>query len=175
MAVIKDRGVILVTGNRGSGKTTFCSHYSQEMKSQGWRVGGILSLPVFENGQKSAIEVMDLTSQERKIFATLTPGCPQDIILGIWAIKPEAIGWGNAIFKDAHTLDLLIVDELGPLEFMKGEGWYKAFEALNRVGVEIQQALVVVRPELRKQAYQKLPISREIEIKDNRIIEVSLR
>ena len=52
--------------------------------------------------------------------------------------------------------DLFIVDELGPLELIRAEGWVNALETLRqptyRVGV------VVIRPELVEAACQALPV-----------------
>jgi hypothetical protein len=47
------------------------------------------------------------------------------------------------------------VDELGPLEIVRGQGWQKAFNVLNRG--DFRLALVVVRPELVDQARLHLP------------------
>jgi hypothetical protein len=48
-----------------------------------------------------------------------------------------------------------VVDELGPLEIERGEGWQKAFDVLR--GNDFTLALVVVRPELLERAQRKLP------------------
>ena len=52
-------------------------------------------------------------------------------------------------------MDLLVIDEIGPLELLHGEGWTAALPLLNspvyRVG------LVVIRPELVETACRQLP------------------
>ena len=51
-----------------------------------------------------------------------------------------------ALLEANPNCDLLVVDELGPLELVRGEGWQAALEALAQGGYCL--ALVVVRPEL---------------------------
>jgi len=162
VALIEKRGIILVVGESGSGKTSFCTAYSNEARQKGWRVGGILCPAVFDGGKKVAIEALDLGGGERKLLATLSPGRINDIVVGIWAIRPETIAWGNKIIQSVTDVDALFVDELGPLEFFGGGGWQEAFPILETVGNQIRQALVVVRPALRAEAYKRFPIVHEI-------------
>lgn len=173
MALIAERGIILVTGESGSGKTRFCTAYSNKLKEKGWRIGGILCPAVFENGRKVAIEALDLEHGEKRIFATHQAQNPRDVWVGEWAIRFETLAWGNEIFQAVQDVDLLIVDELGPLEFIRQEGWQAAFQALNRVGETIKQALVVVRPGLRVQAYHTFEITKEIWISKENIISTT--
>lgn len=162
MALIEKHGIILVVGESGSGKTGFCTAYSIEARQKGWRVGGILCPAVFDGEKKVAIEAVDVAGGERKLLATLSPGRLNDIVVGIWAIRPETIAWGNRIFQSVTDVDGLFVDELGPLEFFGGGGWQEAFPILENVGSQIKQALVVVRPSLREEAYKRFPIAHEI-------------
>lgn len=164
MAVMVERGIILITGESGSGKTRFCTAYSNEAKEKGWRIGGILCPAVFEGDKKVAIEAVNVANEERKLLATLAPGQPEDIVVGIWAIKPETIVWGNRIFQTITDVDCLIVDELGPLEFFGGGGWQSAMRILEDVGGRIKQALLVIRPSLREEAYRKFRIVKEIDL-----------
>ena len=52
----------------------------------------------------------------------------------------------NDHFKNLTQFDYLVVDELGPLELVRGEGLTNAVELLK--SGEIKKALVVVRPHL---------------------------
>ncbi|MGB9639906.1 MAG: nucleoside-triphosphatase [Anaerolineales bacterium] len=167
--MIEDNGIILVTGESGSGKTRFCTAYSNELREQGWRIGGILSPAVFDGDTKVAIEAMNVANGERKLLATLAPGKPEDILVGIWALKPETIAWGNRIFQTTMDVDCVIVDELGPLEFFGGGGWQSAMQILEAVGGRIKQALVVVRPALRDEAYRRFRIVHEINLNQSRV------
>ena len=61
--------------------------------------------------------------------------------------------------------DLLIVDELGPIELERGEGWQNGIAALN--SGEYQAAVVVIRPELLDAASQLWPNASLITIQNN--------
>ena len=52
----------------------------------------------------------------------------------------------NDHFKNLTQFDYLVVDELGPLELVRGEGLTNAVELLK--SGEIKKAFVVVRPHL---------------------------
>jgi hypothetical protein len=56
------------------------------------------------------------------------------------------------------------VDELGPLEFNRGEGWIAGLAAVD--SGNYQSALVVIRPSLLKMAGQRWKISRVFDLND---------
>ena len=58
----------------------------------------------------------------------------------------------------------LVIDELGPLEFLRGEGWMAGFEAVN--SGEYRVALLVIRPSLLKEALSRWQVSRIINLDD---------
>ena len=147
----------LITAPRGAGKTTFCRVLADQARAAGWDVAGILSPPVFENGIKTGILAQDLRTGESRplaVLATQSPTLAPDasagvtnyhLPLGQWLFDPTVIAWGNQVLQSRQPCDLFIVDELGPLELIRGEGWSNALAALRqstyRVGV------VVIRPE----------------------------
>ncbi len=45
---------------------------------------------------------------------------------------PAVLAWGNQVLRDSIPTDLLIVDEIGPLEFNQAIGWVSAFDVLAR-------------------------------------------
>jgi len=53
----------------------------------------------------------------------------------------------------------LVVDELGPLEFLMGKGWQVAFELLDQRNYRL--ALVTVRESLRQAARQRWQVDHE--------------
>jgi nucleoside-triphosphatase THEP1 len=77
------------------------------------------------------------------------------VVQGRFRFDPEIMDWGNDVLAHAAACHLLVVDELGPLEIERGQGWQKAFDALR--GNNYAVALVVVRLELLEQAKLKLP------------------
>lgn len=139
--------LFLVTGSRGAGKTTFCSGLVQAAREAGWRPAGLLSRPVFEGERRTAIDAEDLRTGETRRLASIahpgeavTPGTRQ------WQFDPQALTWGNQVLAASTPCDLLVVDELGPLELERGEGWQAGLAAVDSQQYAI--ALVVIRAEL---------------------------
>ncbi len=170
---VKTPPLWLVTGERGAGKTTFCRRLAEEARADGWRVAGLLSPAVFEAGVKTGILVEDLASGEQRPLASLAARPPFDLPLGRWFFDPAALDWGNRVLQDCPPCDLLIVDELGPLELLRGQGWTSALTALLRP--DIRLGLAVVRPELETTLRARLPARETIRVQSVADIEEQAR
>ena len=161
----------LLTAPSGAGKTTFCAALADQARAAGWDVAGLLSPPVFENGQKVGILAQNLRSGETRPLAitshlslppshfSLSPShfsLPTfNFPLGQWLFSPSTLAWGNDLLASCLPADLFIVDELGPLELVRGQGWVNALDAL-RSG-RYKTGLVVIRPELVETGRNMLP------------------
>jgi nucleoside-triphosphatase THEP1 len=99
--------------------------------------------------------VVDLSTGERFPFGSRGAPCAAasaangsaattDEALPGWQLDAEAWARGNRILLASTPCDLLIVDELGPLELRAGRGWIEAFTALG--SLDYRAALVVCRP-----------------------------
>ncbi len=140
--------LFLITGSRGAGKTTFCSQLVQAAREAGWQVAGLLSRPVCEGPLRTAIDAEDLrTGETRRLANAVSPDSGQ-VTPGTkgWQFDPAALEWGNQVLAASTPCDLLVVDELGPLEFERGAGWQAGLAAVDTRQYAI--ALVVVRAEL---------------------------
>lgn len=145
----------LLTGGRGAGKTRWCEALVRVAREAGLAVGGLLSPAVLTDGEKRAIDLLDLATGERRTLAERArPGLPGTEGLG-WRFDPEALAAGNAALERVGACDLLLVDELGPLELGRGSGFTSAFGLLDarRHGL----AIVVVRPSLVAAAEARWP------------------
>lgn len=137
----------IVTGEIGAGKTRWCQQFLELARQAGWNAAGIVSPGVFENGQKVAIEAVDVRSGERRRLATRRQTEDSALIhTREWQFETETMEWGNTVFQQALPCDLLIVDEIGPLELLQGKGWVAALEAIASRAYRL--AVVVVRPSL---------------------------
>lgn len=144
----------LVSGVSGSGKTTFCAALAQRARIQGRQVVGILSPGLFVDGVKTEIWSEDLGGGERRRLAARIRRGDEDLPFGEWFFNPQTLIWGNTVLGRAVG-DLLVIDELGPLEFNFDMGWMAAFEVI--ASHPMQLALVVVRPELLGRAQELWP------------------
>ena len=152
----------LLTGARGAGKTTFCRSLTAHAHLQGWDVAGLLSPAIYEGGIKTGILTEDVRTGETHPLATSTPSPTFDMPLGNWYFDRSILTWGNQVITSSPPCDLLILDELGPLEFIQQAGWQAAFNILHLEGYRM--ALVVIRPELQDYVHQLFNISETIEI-----------
>lgn len=154
---------LILTGERGSGKTMLCSMVAENARRAKWHVGGVLSPAVFEKGQKTAIDVIDLSSGRRGKLARPRQSGDEGILTSHWTFDVQALKWGNASLKEAVPCDLLVMDELGPLELLRGQGLTAGLEALDSGLFSL--ALVVVRPELLEIACKRWQHARVVILK----------
>lgn len=152
--------LFIVTGSQGAGKTTFCSCLIEAAREAGWKPAGLLSHPVFEGHLRSAIDTENLGTGEIRNLATRssTPTAGSKH----WQFLPEALDWGNQVLASSTPCDLLVVDELGPLEFEHGKGWQAGIEAVSSQQYAI--ALVVIRAEMLGEALLRWPEANLVEI-----------
>ena len=154
--------IILVTGWRMAGKTTFCKEVIRSARQKGLQVRGLLSSARFEDNIKVGIDVEDLASQDKRILAEFNQGQKSDITTKSWVFDINNMVWGNNILKNINTCDFFVIDELGPLEFCRNQGWTAGFDVLDARNYQL--ALVVIRPELIEEAKIKWPDAPVIQI-----------
>jgi nucleoside-triphosphatase THEP1 len=159
--------IIVLTGERGIGKTTVCRETVALAEREGYPCGGILTLthgdgPSAWNVRRGrnahrapdVRHVMDVSSGAVRRL-TVEEDATQAVELGRFRFDPHVLSWGNRTLGQATPCDLLVIDEIGPLEVERGEGWVNAFVTLRGRGFEL--ALVVVRPELLVRTQLRLP------------------
>ena len=121
----------IITGVQGSGKTTFCQKLVELARSAGWNVAGVLSPPVLVGGQKVGIDIIDLSTNQRKRLANSIEQGGDGPKTIRWAFVGDVLSWGNRVLENIPPSDLLVVDELGPIEFERGEGWLNGISAVS--------------------------------------------
>lgn len=152
--------LFLVTGSQGAGKTTFCQRLVDAASEAGWQTAGLISHPVFEGNLKIAIDAEDLSTGDIHRLAarsdTPTPGARH------WKFDEDTLAWGNRVLKASIPVDLLVIDELGPLEFEQETGWQAGLAAVDSRLYAI--AIVVVRPQLLGEALLRWDDANLVEI-----------
>ncbi len=160
-------GLCGLSDARGAGKSAFCQRLIQAARRRGADVAGVFSPAVFAldaTGRvtRTAIEVEHIRTSERRLLATASPQAGFDLRMGRWWFNPQTAHWADEALAKSCPCDVLIVDEIGPLELVRGEGWQHAITALQsglyRLGI------VVVRPELRALADARLPIRQWMDV-----------
>jgi nucleoside-triphosphatase THEP1 len=162
--------IVILSGASGQGKTRVCQALVELVKEHGLSVRGILSPAVFTGGKKIAILAEDACSGEQHALAQVRRESLQgDIQTGHWTFDPEGVAWGNRILAQAGECGLLVVDELGPLEFLQHKGWVEGLQAIERG--QYRLAVVVIRPELLEQALPLWPDAQVFTVDPSRGIE----
>lgn len=142
--------ILVISGWRGAGKTALCQRLAAQARQAGWAVAGLLSPARFaggstDPGDKTGIYVEDLRRGERRLLASNLPGELHGTRIGAWTFDDALFAWGNEVLRQSAGCDLLVIDELGPLEFDANLGWTEGFTVLEQGAY--RWAVVVVRPE----------------------------
>jgi hypothetical protein len=145
--------IVLLSGASGSGKTTLCREALEAARAAGRSVAGILSPARFAEGSKSGIDALDPRTGESRPLAS------RPALTGAerapWRFEAGTLAWGDGLLATATPCDLLVVDELGPLEWLEGRGWTGGLVAADSGAYAC--ALVVVRPSLLERARARWP------------------
>jgi nucleoside-triphosphatase len=156
--------ILIITGERGVGKTTLCQEVIRIARQVSWQVKGLISPAVVENGKKIAISVENLSSGEQHRLAQPINGQAEGVHTESWQFYQVVLEWSNQVLVLSSPCDLLVVDELGPLELQRGEGWQAGLTILDRGTYRL--ALVVVRKELLDLALARFPSALVMKVDD---------
>ncbi len=113
---------ILLTGKGGCGKTTACWKALPGLRSSGVKMAGFISPPLLDaGGRKSGIEMLNLATGEHHTFARIVSR-DENPDVGVYRLEGDAIDWARGVLAAAlfSDIDLLVIDEIGPLELHRG-------------------------------------------------------
>ena len=124
--------VFVITGVHGGGKSEMLAELARLLRAAGRKPGGICAAGLWENGERSGFDLVDLASEKR------VPLCRRGVTgtgvnAGEFGFYPEGLAAGAAALSagSAAGADLIFVDEIGFLE-LEGGGWAPALERLLR-------------------------------------------
>jgi nucleoside-triphosphatase len=137
--------MVIITGPSGSGKTTLCRRILDLAQAYRLDCAGILSPARLGEGKKVGIDLFDVRQGSVRPLAEADEQ-PGPVRTTAYRFHAEALTLGAAVLRSATPCDLLLIDELGPLELVRGKGWVGALQVL-RSG-DFRLAVVVVRPAL---------------------------
>ena len=151
--------LVLLTGASGTGKTTWCTGLVELAHARRLTPTGIISPAVFESGIKTGIDLLDIQSGERRRLATRrepdgSPGAPIRSTLN-WQFNEDTLAWGNHLLESLPESHILILDELGPLEFLENAGLVNGLKLIDQQQHNL--ACVPVRPNLLATAQERWP------------------
>ena len=138
--------LIFITGPMGAGKTRWCQEFIDSAACLGVRAGGVLSPAVFQDGMKVAIDLVDLHSNTRRCLAVRKSKETGIRATDNWLFDEKTLKWGNTVLASSWNSQLIIVDELGPLELNRGIGLINVFRLVASRRYKL--AIVTMRPAL---------------------------
>jgi nucleoside-triphosphatase THEP1 len=133
--------IILLTGQRGSGKSTVALNLSKQLSRSGIQVGGIICPGIFDQGRKIGIKSHylnngheEIVGMERLLEGKRLPEStgPDTFSYGRWEFRRSALASADAaIIQDTEGSWFVFVDEIGPLELDHGLGMCRTLARLD--------------------------------------------
>ena len=147
---------VLLTGERQVGKTTVCRQVAELARGLGYGPAGVLAPALLgEDGLPLAYHALLVSGSEQRLLAQANGdlGGPRT---GRYSFDANVFSWviGRLRAAISQSCDLLIVDEIGPLELEQGKGLAPLLSDLSAGGMPL---LLVVRPELVERLQRRLP------------------
>jgi nucleoside-triphosphatase len=122
--------VLFLTGPIHGGKTTFLARSWARWSARGLSCAGFLSPAVIDENGESGYDLLELPTLRRRPYLRRR-GEPSAERAGPFAFVPGALERARAILRGAARADLVVVDEVGPLE-LEGGGLWPAFREAAR-------------------------------------------
>jgi nucleoside-triphosphatase len=157
--------IIIITGEQGSGKTTFLQEMIVGLVNNGLKAGGILAEGFWKNYERDHFKLIDLKSKNSILFCQREPKEGWEKLRHFY-INPDGQKFGEAALDPEYmkNSDIIVVDEIGPFE-LKGKGWANSIENLLRIFTD-KKMIWVVRNSLLDE------VSRHFKIQPSKIFHV---
>jgi nucleoside-triphosphatase THEP1 len=136
--------ILVLSGPVHGGKTTFLERSLAHWATRGLAPGGFLSVAVTGASGATGYDLLELKTGRRNPYLR-REGEPDAERIGPFFFVPSTLERARSIIREADPRELLIVDEVGPLELLGGGLWPVLREALSRPGM---RCLLVVREEI---------------------------
>ena len=129
----KNKAGIIITGPKGSGKSTLTAELIKVLKDRGIKPAGIVAPAFFENGERTGYMVQSVENGTQHLLCKRLEQ-PVDKLPGQYHFDPQGLRFGEALLTAEKLAgkDVLIIDELGPFE-LRGMGWDHALKELLQV------------------------------------------
>jgi nucleoside-triphosphatase THEP1 len=119
--------VILFVGPVGGGKTSTLTSLVSKWRASGKEVRGLLAHRVMEKGHRVGYD-LEVIGKERRSALARKEGAGIEQI-GPFVFLDDALARGRKALRAATSAQIVIVDEIGPLE-LSGRGWSREVERL---------------------------------------------
>lgn len=116
----RNGALIILTGPPGVGKTTVVTRIVYELRKSGLSVGGVYSKERRSGRVRTGFDMTDLLTGERQVLADLKGEGPR---LGRYRVNLSTLAnFASAAINEACArADIVVVDEVGPMELLSPE------------------------------------------------------
>lgn len=136
--------IIILAGPVHKGKTTLVQKSLSRWASRGFRFGGFLSIAVRGGAGPVEYDFLDVKDGRRLPFLRRT-GEPDWEKIGPFHFVPQALEAARSLILGSDPAEVLIVDEVGPLELAHGGLWPALREVIFKPE---RKTLLVAREEI---------------------------
>ena len=149
--------ITILSGPIHSGKSTGLRRLMTELRRSGRTLAGLTTEDRF--GERWTVDVATghawLLARPRSTAPDASgPVTPR------YAFADEGFAHAESVLRAAIPADVLVIDELGPLEFLRNEGWVAALKILDER--QFEEAIVVIRETLLDVALARWPDARVV-------------
>jgi nucleoside-triphosphatase len=141
----------IVTGEIGSGKSTRIRQIVDSSRKAGQLVKGLVT--EVRNGERWTI---DLSTGHAWVLAHPNEG-QTGLSTPRYVFDEAGLAHANQVLQASRGAEVLVIDELGPLELLRSQGWVEALEILD--SRHFDQAFVVIRESLLPVALSRWPFA----------------
>lgn len=152
--------LLLLIGNPGVGKTTLLLKVVEELRAEGYCVGGMISREVRSSGIRVGFEVLDLESSAHGWLAHVDQkNGPRVGRYRVNLADLDSLGAG-AILEAIDSCDVVVIDEVGPMELFS-----KKFEEAVRKAAESGKLVIgIVHWKARSRLIEETKTSEDAEV-----------
>ncbi len=144
--------IVLLTGNRQIGKSTACVSLVHMLRETDIKVSGLIT----QRTGPDDLAVHELHSGDTYPL-TLPLNSHTGFRVGHFRFSVEALARSDQALDACFPTQVFILDEIGPMELIYGQGWVRVITLLRRRNYRV--GFIVVRPELLVQAIRQLPLT----------------
>ncbi len=134
--------VIVVTGEINSGKSSLFEMLVESERQNGISPTGIIARGIFDNGNKTGFEIIDLSSGKTKPLARINWDIPESFPVGKYIFSQKGFDFACRALLNYEQRGVVFLDEVGPYE-LNGNGYYYCLKQL--LDSDISRLYVAVR------------------------------
>ncbi len=137
---IKKPNIVIITGKKGEGKTTFLIEIVNNCKAKKIETTGILQLGFWENNKRHHFDIIDIKTNQSMELCSIV-GNENQQKFGSFYFNNDALEFGKKALslENIQSADIVFIDEIGMLE-LQDNGWA---ESLKNILEAYQKTIII--------------------------------